>query len=211
MARRSIGVADVREILVHWDAGEGVSQIARSLGYARPTIRKYIRAAERVGLQRGSRRQSEADWERLARQALEQVGTLRPVGEVTAEVAKFHEYLATRVGQVRLTVLHQRLRDEQQLSVSWGTFYRYVRAHWPERIGQSPRTTVRLEDPPPGSEAQVDFFFAGYWDDPQAQRRRKLYGFLMIMRNHVSTPDLWLEFAGARAMVRSGMSVRDES
>lgn len=70
MARRSIGVADVREILVHWDAGEGVSQIARSLGDTRPTVRKYIRAAERVGLRRDQRRQSEADWERLARQAL---------------------------------------------------------------------------------------------------------------------------------------------
>jgi hypothetical protein len=41
MARRSMAVADLKEILVQWDAGEGVSSIARTLGYTRPTVRKY--------------------------------------------------------------------------------------------------------------------------------------------------------------------------
>jgi len=45
MARRSMAVVDIKEILVHWDAGEGVSSIARSLGYSRPTVQKYLRAA----------------------------------------------------------------------------------------------------------------------------------------------------------------------
>ena len=70
MARRRIGVADVKEILVQWDAGEGISSIARSLGYTRPTVRKYLRAAERVGLRRGGQRYREPGWERLARAAL---------------------------------------------------------------------------------------------------------------------------------------------
>lgn len=37
-------MADVKEILVHWDVGEAISQIARSLGYSRPPVRKYLRA-----------------------------------------------------------------------------------------------------------------------------------------------------------------------
>ena len=32
-----------------------------------------------------------------------------------------------------------------------------------------------------GSEAQVDFFYVGLWDDPEAGRRRRLYGFLMTL------------------------------
>ena len=46
MARRRIGMADVKEILVQWDAGLGVSEIARVLGYSRPTVRKYVEAAQ---------------------------------------------------------------------------------------------------------------------------------------------------------------------
>ena len=45
MARRRITVADDAEILVHWRAGRGVRQIARSLGYARNTVRERIATA----------------------------------------------------------------------------------------------------------------------------------------------------------------------
>ncbi len=181
MARRRIDVADVKEILVHWDAGVGVSTIARTLGYSRPTVRKYIRAAQYAGVVRGSRHHSETQWERLAQAALAQVAQQRAPGAAAAEVAAFHDYLAHRVGSMHLTVLHQRLRDEHGLRASWGTFYRYVRRHWPECLRSAPRATVYLDDPPPGSEAQVDFFYVGSWFDPEAQRTRRLYAFLMTL------------------------------
>ncbi len=41
MARRRMRVADVKEILVHWDGGGTISGIAAALGYSRPTVRKY--------------------------------------------------------------------------------------------------------------------------------------------------------------------------
>jgi transposase len=44
-----------------------------------------------------------------------------------------------------------------------------VSAHWPERRRTAPAAvtvTVRLGDPPPGEEAQVDFFSVGRWRDP---------------------------------------------
>jgi transposase len=78
-------------------------------------------------------------------------------------------------------VLYQRLHDDQGLQASWATFYRYLQQHWPERLRGAPRPTVRLDDPPPGSEAQVDFFYVGLWDDPEAGRRRRLYAFLMTL------------------------------
>ena len=58
MARRRIGVADVKEILVQWDGGEGMSRIARTLGYSRTTVRKYVRAAGQAGA--GARRRAAA-------------------------------------------------------------------------------------------------------------------------------------------------------
>jgi transposase len=174
-------VADIREILVQWDAGEEVSRIARQLGYSRPTVRKYIRAAEQAGLTRGQRPRAEADWDQFAAAAIAQVAHQRPPGAVRQDVARAHAYLEEHVGQVQLTVLHQRLRDEQGLRASWGSFYRYVRATWPDRMARSPQATIRLDDPPPGTEAQVDFFYVRRWFDPDVQRERKLYAFLMTL------------------------------
>lgn len=174
-------MADVKEILVQWDAGEEISRIARALGYSRPTVRKYVRAGERVGLTPGVRRRDETEWDRLATAALTAVAHQRPPGAVTSDVARFRSYLETRVGTVQLSVLHQRLRDEQGLAASWGTFYRYARRQWPERMSHTERTTIRLDDPPPGAEAQVDFFYAGRWADPEMERERKLFMFLMTL------------------------------
>ncbi|MBI2761114.1 MAG: transposase [Chloroflexi bacterium] len=171
----------MKEILAQWDAGEEISRIARALGYSRPTVRKYVRAAQRLGLAPGDRRRDEGEWDRLASDALAQIARERPPGAVTQDVARFHAYLDARVGQVHLSVLHQRLRDEHELSASWGTFYRYIRRHWPDRLARTPRATVRLDDPPPGAEAQVDFFYGGRWFDPEAGRERRIYAFLMTL------------------------------
>jgi hypothetical protein len=122
MARRSMAVADVKEILVQWDAGEGISSIARTLGYTRPTVRKYLRAAEEVGLRRGGQHYQEPGWERLAQAALANAAQQRGPSAATAEEAECHNYLAQWVGEVRLSVLHRRLRDEHGLTASWGTF-----------------------------------------------------------------------------------------
>lgn len=174
-------MADIKEILVQWDAGADLSAIARALGYSRPTVRKYVRAAAQVGLTPGQRRRDEATWDRLTAAAINQVATQRPPGAVTGDVSRYHAYLDLHIGAVHLTTLHQRLCAEQGLRASWGTFYRYVRATWPDRMVRTPQATVRLDDPPPGSEAQVDFFYVGRWFDPEAGRERKLYGFLMTL------------------------------
>jgi transposase len=176
-----MGMADIKEILVAWDAGEEISAISRRLGYTRPTVRKYARAAEHVGLVRGGGRRAEAEWDRLAAAALARVAAPGRPTPGADEVARFHAYLAPRIGQVALSVLHQRLRAEHGLRASWATFYRYAQAAWPEQLRQQPRVTIRLPDPPPGEEAQVDFFYVGLWDDPDSGRRRKLYCFQMTL------------------------------
>ena len=71
MGRRRIRVADVKEILVQWDAGGSISEIAQRLGYSRPTVRKYVQAGQRVGLvparrpERALRRRCAADGPRI--------------------------------------------------------------------------------------------------------------------------------------------------
>ena len=49
MARREFEVRDIVEIYMHWQAGEGVRRIARSLGLDRNTVKKYISPALEAG------------------------------------------------------------------------------------------------------------------------------------------------------------------
>ncbi len=184
MARRRIGVADIKAMLIAWDAGERISAIERMLGYTRPTVRKYISTAQRLGVVRGERMRSDLEWESLARAVQERLATHRAAGVATAEVAQWHDYLEPRVATTYLTVLYQRLRDEEGLRVSWATFYRYVETQWPERVHRVhpvAAPTVRLSDPPPGEEAQVDFFFVQRWTDPATGQGHRLSAFLMTL------------------------------
>lgn len=184
MGRRRIGVADSKAVLVAWDAGERISAIERMLGYTRPTVRKYIGAAHRLGLQRGERQRSDLEWDRLAHEVQALLATHRDAGAATAELASWHAYLEQRIPTTYLTVLYQRLRDEHGLGASWATFYRYVEAHWPERVHRThplAPPTVRLPDPPPGDEAQVDFFYVGRWIDPATGQGHRLSAFLMTL------------------------------
>jgi len=181
MARRRMAMADIKEILVAWDAGEPVSAIARRLGYSRLTVRKYGRAAEAVGLRRGGGRRSEAEWDRLAQAAIERVAPPAKPQPAAVAIAVHRAYLEEHVGSVPLSVLYQRLHDEHGLQASWRSFHRYAWAQWPERLQPAPRVTIRLPDPPPGEEAQVDFFTVGLWDDPDAGRRRRLSCFQMTL------------------------------
>jgi transposase len=174
-------VADIKEILVAWSAGEHVSGIARRLGYSRPTVRKYVAAAQGAGLARHGPRHSEADWERLTRAAQATVTPERPPGVAMAAIAPYHDELDRLVGKVKLAVVYQRLRDEHGLTVSWASLYRYVAVHWPERLQAAPRVTIRLDDPAPGEEAQVDFFYVGLWRNPETDRRQRLSAFLMTL------------------------------
>src|SRR5260370_26075395 len=97
MARRRIGVADSKAVLIAWDAGERISAIERMLGYTRPTVRRYIGAAERLGVVRGEPARSDLEWERLARAVQALLATHREAGVATTEVAQWHDYLEQRV------------------------------------------------------------------------------------------------------------------
>jgi len=181
VARRRMDVADIKEILVAWHAGEHVSGIARRLGYSRPTVREYVTAAQGAGLARHGARHSEADWERLTRAAQAAVTPGRTPGVATVAIARYHGELDRLVGKVKLALVYQRLRDEHGLAVSWASMHRYVATHWPERLQAAPRVTIRLDDPAPGEEAQVDFFYVGMWMNPETERRQRLSAFLMTL------------------------------
>src|SRR5690348_18235506 len=104
MARRRIGVADIKAVLIAWEAGQSVSAIARMLGYTRPTVRRYIEAARRllglpvaVGQERwpvvGQRRRTDVEWAGVDPTVQARRGRRRAPGAASAAVTQHQGYL----------------------------------------------------------------------------------------------------------------------
>jgi len=56
----------------------------------------------------------------------------------------------------------------------------WTAANLPEQALRS-KVTVLREDPPPGSEGQIDYGYLDMWLDPLGGRRRRVWGFVMVL------------------------------
>jgi transposase len=180
MVRRSFTVHDIAEILVHWQAGRSLRQIAHSLGMDRNTVRKYVVLAISLGYQRGSPRLSQQEWSTVLQQQAPRVVDPNSRSLVFVEIARFHAEIASGLAHNHASTLWQRLRQEHGLQASRRSFYRYLEVYFPEHSQQT-QPTVRRDDPPAGQEAQVDFGYLGLWPDHVSGKKRKLWAFCMVL------------------------------
>jgi transposase len=81
---------------------------------------------------------------------------------------------------VPVSVIHQRLRDENGLKVSVASMRRYVRVNFEDEVRRS-QVVVWRPEVPPGQEAQVDYCYLGTWFDPTEGRNRRVWGFSMVL------------------------------
>lgn len=171
---------DVTEILTHWYAGRSKSDVAASLGVDRKTVRKYVGAAEAAGVMPGGPLVSVEAWAARVREWFPELvaGELR--SEVFAELAALHANIKDSMAHNTLATIHQRLRDEHGLRASLSSLRRYVAVALPEEAMRA-KVTVRKDDPPPGSEAQIDYGYLGMWLDPATGRTRRVWAFVMVL------------------------------
>ena len=153
MAFRELSMTDVKEILRRWQAGESARRIALAGVADRKTTGRYIAAAKLHGIVPDS----ELTDEIVARVADSvQVRLPQNDSDAWAEISRhrgqIEEWLSGR-RPLRLVRIHELLVREG-LSASYSTLWRYAHQElgWRERP-----STVRVEDPPPGDEVQVDF------------------------------------------------------
>ena len=180
MARRMFAVVDVVELLRHWQAGDSVSQMARALGLDRKTVRKYAGRAEAAGMRPGGPALSAAEWAAKVHEWFPELSDPRARSSVHGQIAPFHRFIEEHLGTTTLATIHQRLRDEQGLTVSIASLRRYVRLEFPEE-GAEERATVLRDDPPPGEEAQLDYGHLGSWTDPGSGAKRRVWAFIMTL------------------------------
>ena len=173
---------DVTEILTHWHAGRSKNEMAESLGVDRKTLRKYIAPAEAAGIVPGGPAKSEEEWAELVRGWFPQLADTRLRQVTWPAISEHHDYIVEQLkAGVRMSTIHQRLRDEHGLAVSVQSFRRYVTANLPE---ETRRSQVRVWDPNPaeaGEQAQIDYGQLGRWLDPATGKLRTVQAFVMVL------------------------------
>ena len=180
MVRRSFAVHDIAEILIHWQAGRPLRQIARSLGVDRNTVRKYVALAVRLGYDPGQTKLSLQEWGAVIAEHAPQFVDAAQRSLVFAEISRYHEAIVAGIETNTVTTVWQRLHSEQGLRASLRSFRRYVQHCLPEHSKRAQPTVLR-DDPPPGQEAQIDFGYLGQWHDPALGKSRKLWAFSMVL------------------------------
>jgi transposase len=179
MSRRKVTVRDAGEILEHWQAGQSIRAIARSLGASRPTIRKYIAIAEAHGFSCGDPSPPEG-WRAYLEKVAPEIFNPALGSVILDELCSRHEAIKEILEQTSIMTAWVRLREELGLKASYSSFYRYVWKYLPDVLERA-SITVRRDDPPPGEEAQVDFGYLGLWKDPLMGKRRRLWVFAIVL------------------------------
>jgi transposase/plasmid stability protein len=174
MAFREVSVVQIKELLRLWLKGSGERTIAESVGIDRKTVRRYVEAAKALGLTRSGSHDQITD--QLIGQLVERVRPHRPDGHGDAwrlllrEEARIKAWVDQDLTVTKIGILLAR----NGVVVPHRTLARFC----VERLGTSQRTTttVRVNDPPPGVELQVDFGRLGLL--PDGERRRVCQGLI---------------------------------
>ncbi len=173
MAGRRCEVTDIREVLRRLRAGDGDRRIARELGLGRNTVARYRRWARDQGLLQGDL----PDPARLAT-LLHPPEAARPAAaQEQSCVAPFRDQvLAWHHQGVEGQAIYQLLVEQHGFAGSYSAVKRFLRREDPPKV----RATLRLEVDP-GAEAQVDFGSAGLLFDPELDRLRRAWAFVMTL------------------------------
>ena len=205
MGFREVSVVEVFEVLRAWLAGLGLRKVAERAGVDRKTARRYVAAAEAVGLTRDAG--AEALTDELVGAVVEAVRPARPNGHGVS-----WELLLDREEQIRgwvkggngaepLSIVKiEELLARQGCVVPYRTLHRFAT----QRCGFRPKaTTVRVADGEPGVECQVDFAQMGYLLDPETGRRRKVHALILtaVVSRHMF---VWLTHSQTLGAVIAG-------
>ena len=127
----------------------------------RKTLRKYICPAAAAGIVPGGAAKSQEEWAELVRGWFPQLADTRLRQVTWPSIGKHHEYISAQLkAGVRMSTVHQRLRDEHGLAVSVQSFRRYVAANVPEEVR---RAQVRVLDPRPSEAGEQRGSTTGSW------------------------------------------------
>jgi transposase len=190
MGYRELSRMEMVEVVRRWQLGESQRAIARASGVARETVKKYLRAAEELGLAANGPPPTEDQVVRLV-----QVGRVVSAPRTWASpqadrLEPYREQITTWLQDEHLQVTRvQELLGHRGVHVPYSTLERFV-----GHLGLKPRgrrgDTVRMAPTPPGEVAEMDFERLGLLRNPETGRPQWIWG-LSITLTYSRHSFLW--------------------
>ena len=182
MAYKEVSRVDIVEVIRRWQKGNSQRHIASGTGLSRDTVRKYLAAAEEVGVSRERPDLSEEQLSRLV--ALSRSGPRKkvPPAEDLLEPWGDQIYRWVTVDRLQVTRIGE-LLAQRGCQVSYTSLRRFLqRRNWRRRSAR----TVRMEQSGPGEVAELDFGRLGFIQDQEAGRRCTVWALIVVLAK-----DLW--------------------
>jgi transposase len=178
MARKEIRMEELIEVLYQWHKGRNISQIKRSLGLDRKTIRKYIELAEPYGFLRDDEVRDDVYYMQLAARIQSGLKTPLDCSASFKKTSLFQAMIEKLLSKKYMTPkqVYRILKRDHEYGLSYSSFNRYVNIKYPKE----PRNCLRIEVRA-AEEAQVDFGSAGMMIDPETGRLRRAHAFVMTL------------------------------
>jgi transposase len=201
MTYRELSMIDVKELLRRWAAGHSDRKIARETGSDRKTVRRYLSVAAALSLPR-DRELTDEEVHEVGRRV--QARELGAPSQQWQDVAEHRERIVAWLDAkrpLRISKVYKLLVRDHGLQASYDTVRRYAMRElgWGKKAA-----TVRLDDPPAGQEAQVDFGRMGPMWDAIAGRARTLWA-LIVTLSFSRYQFVWPTFVQSTAAVCEGL------
>lgn len=183
MAYREVAMWEILEVLRRVGRGENKSEVGRTTGHSRKTVRRYVRTAVELGWELGAEEPSEE----LAAQvyARHRPASERIPGEAEGRLLghkdQIKEWLKPGPKEkrgLRLTKVHELLR-RRNVQVPYSTLHRFAVKHC--GFSDRRRITVRKADCEPGELAEIDFGRLGLIPNPETGRRRTVWALIVTL------------------------------
>jgi len=172
MAYRRLDVMEIIELVRLLRGGVSDREIARLLGHNRRTVIRYREWAQHQGILKGEMPSSMA----LHRLLAETLAPLLPPQQTSSVEMYTEEIAQMRMRGMEIAAIRGRLEERHGHPVSYSAVWRLVQRLEPKTIEPVVRIGV-----PPGSEAQVDFGYAGRHLDPTSDALRRTWVFVMLL------------------------------
>jgi len=201
MAYREVRVFEVREVLRLWLGGHGFRAVERLSRVNRKTVKRYVAAAEELGLVRDGGEGQVTDL--LLGSVVEAVrpGRGDGHGESWRLLTAHHDQIKDWLDNGLTAVKVHDLLTRRGVVVPERTLHRYAKQECGH--GRGGLATVRVADGEPGVELQVDFGRMGLLFDPDTGRNRVCQA-LIFTAGYSRHCFVWLTFSQTTAAVIDG-------